>query len=143
VAVVAVVVALAVAARRSTGGRRAACFAAAAGVGFGLQAAVTKVFVGELGHGVAHLLGSWSTYALVASALAGFALQQSALKTGALAPAMAASNATTLATSTVLGLVVFEESLSRGDTRLWPAVVGLLVAIVGVLTLAGEPGSGS
>src|SRR5262249_15333128 len=34
---------------------RAALFGVAAGVSFGLQAAVTKVFVGEVGQGVAHL----------------------------------------------------------------------------------------
>ena len=128
---------LASVARGSTGGRSAALFASAAGVGFGLQAAVTKSFVGELGQGVAHLLGTWSTYVLIASALAGFALQQSALKTGELAPAMAASNATTLAASTVLGVFVFDESLSNGGSRMWPAVIGLVVAIVGVITLAG------
>jgi len=136
-----VIVGLALLARARHGGTAAALFAAAAGVGFGLQAAVTKVFVTQLGQGAVHLLSTWSTYVLIISALSGFALQQSALKTGFLAPAMAASNATTLTASVLLGVVVFQETLSAGDTRLWPAVVGLALAVVGVVTLAGSPGT--
>src|SRR5438552_16002546 len=48
--------------RVGRGATRAALFGAAAGVGYALQAAVTKVFVGELGQGMAHLLATWSTY---------------------------------------------------------------------------------
>jgi drug/metabolite transporter (DMT)-like permease len=134
--IAAVMVVLATSARRRTGATAAALAATAAGFGFAFQAAVTKVFVTQLGGGVIALLGSWTTYALIVSALAGFALQQSALKTGFLAPAMAASNAATLAVSVVLGITVFQESMSAGGGHLIPAVVGLGVALVGVLTLA-------
>jgi drug/metabolite transporter (DMT)-like permease len=115
---------------------RAALFATAAGIGFALQAAVTKVFVGELGHGVGALLTTWSTYVLIVSALVGFVLQQSALKTGVLAPAMAASNASTLVFSVILGVTLFEEKLSQGAHRLPPALLGLTIAVVGVVLLA-------
>jgi hypothetical protein len=112
--------------------------------GFAFQAAVTKVFVDELGGGLASVLTMWTTYALIISALAGFALQQSGLKTGFLAPAMAASNATTLVISVVLGITVFDETLSSGGGRLLPALAGLVLAVVGVLLLAtpqtGVPG---
>jgi drug/metabolite transporter (DMT)-like permease len=131
-----VMVVLAASARRRTGATAAALAATAAGFGFAFQAAVTKVFVTQLGGGVVALLGSWTTYALIVSALAGFALQQTALKTGFLAPAMAASNAATLAVSVILGITVFQESMSHGGGRRVPAVVGLGDALVGVLTLA-------
>jgi drug/metabolite transporter (DMT)-like permease len=124
---------------REKGARRALLFGAAAGLGFGLQAAVTKVFVGELGHGVVALLTTWSTYVLIASALSGFVLQQSALKTGVLAPAMASSNAVTLLSSVVLGISVFGETLAHGNGRLAPAVIGLGAAFVGIVVLAGAP----
>jgi len=138
--IAAVMVVLATSSRRRTGATAAALAATAAGFGFAFQAAVTKVFVTQLGGGVVALLGSWTTYALIVSALAGFALQQSALKTGFLAPAMAASNAATLAVSVILGITVFQESMSHGGGRLVPAVVGLGIALVGVLTLAApEP----
>ncbi len=133
---VVVVVALALSARHRRGAVSAALLATAAGFGFAYQAAVTKVFVTELGGGLVDVLSTWTTYALIASALAGFALQQSALKTGFLAPAMAASSATTLVISVVLGVTVFGEELSNGSGRLSPAIIGLALAVVGVVLLA-------
>jgi drug/metabolite transporter (DMT)-like permease len=123
-------------ARRRRGAVAAAMFATAAGLGFAYQAAVTKVFMSVIPGGLAAILTSWTTYALILSALAGFALQQSALKTGFLAPAMAASNATTLTVSVLLGVIVFQETLSKGQGRLSPAIIGLALAIFGVLMLA-------
>jgi drug/metabolite transporter (DMT)-like permease len=137
---VAVVGVLASIGRSRQGATRAALFGGAAGIGFALQAAVTKVFVGELGNGVSALLHTWSTYVLILSALAGFVLQQSALKTGVLAPAMAASNASTLVFSAVFGITVFGESLADGGGRVAFALLGLALAVVGVVRLAStEP----
>jgi drug/metabolite transporter (DMT)-like permease len=133
---VAAMVALATIARRHRGPVAAALFATAAGIGFAFQAAVTKVWVAALGDGLAALLSTWTTYALIASALAGFVLQQSALKTSFLAPAMAASNATTLIISVLLGIAVFDETLSNGGGRMAPALIGLALAVVGVTMLA-------
>lgn len=127
-------------ANRRRGAVAAALFATAAGLSYAFQAAVTKVFMSLLGHGLAAILSSWTTYALILSALAGFALQQSALKTGFLAPAMAASNASTLTMSVLLGVILFEESISNGQGRLLPAFVGLALAVFGVILLASpEP----
>ncbi len=77
--------------RRFTGAAKALTYGAAAGLGYGLQTAVTKTFVTEIGGGVLALLSSWSVYVLIISAVSGLALQQSALKTGVLAPAMESS----------------------------------------------------
>ncbi len=118
------------------GAARAALLGAAAGVGFALQAAVTKVFVGEIGNGVAALLATWSTYVLVLSAVVGFVLQQSALKTGVLASAMASSNASTLVFSVLFGIWIFDESLTQGSARVASAWIGLGIAVIGVLFLA-------
>jgi drug/metabolite transporter (DMT)-like permease len=124
--------------RRHRGAARALMFGSAAGVGFGLQSAVTKVFVTLIGAGISALLSSWTIYVLIASALAGFVLQQSALKTGVLAPAVASSNSVTLFASIVLGVTVFDEPVSSGG--LAPAVVGLTIAFAGIVLLAGaEP----
>jgi drug/metabolite transporter (DMT)-like permease len=134
--VTALIILLAWLAHSRRGARAAALFATAAGLSFAFQAAVTKVFMNELGYGMAAILSSWATYALIITALAGFGLQQSALKTGYLAPAMAACNATTLAVSVWLGVSVFQESISQGQERLFPAIIGLALAIIGVLMLA-------
>jgi len=123
-------------ASRIRGSIGAALFASAAGIAFAFQAAVTKEFVGVVGDGLDAILGSWTTWALVASALAGFALQQSALKTGFLAPAIAASNAATLLGSVALGALVFEEHLVSPGQPALPAIVGLVVAVGGVVLLA-------
>jgi len=123
-------------ASRRRGPVSAALFASAAGFGFAFQAAVTKLFMTQIGSGLAVILTSWTTYALILSALAGFALQQSALKTGYLTPAMAASNAATLAMSVLLGMTLFQESIANGQGRIFPAILGLTVAIAGVVLLA-------
>ena len=128
-------------AQKRRGAVSAALFATAAGLGFAFQAAVTKVFVTQIGYGLGAILTSWTTYALIISALAGFGLQQSALKTGFLAPAMAASNAATLAMSVLLGVTLFQESISQSQGRLSPALIGLALAVIGVALLASpEPG---
>ena len=126
-------------ASRFSGAAKALTFGAAAGLGYGLQAAVTKTFVTEIGSGVLALLTSWSVYVLILSAVTGFALQQSALKTGVLAPAMASSNSVTLFTSVVLGIAVYGETSRRaGAAHSGSTVVGLIVAIVGIALLAGS-----
>jgi drug/metabolite transporter (DMT)-like permease len=121
-----------------TAGRQALLFGLAAGCAFAFQAAVTKVFVHVLHHGPGAIFSSWTTYALILSAILGFVLQQSALKTGVLAPAMASSNAMTLFASALLGGIVFGESFAHGDGRMVPTVIGLAAALVGVCVLAGE-----
>jgi multidrug transporter EmrE-like cation transporter len=106
-------------------------------VGFAMQAAVTKVFVTVVGQGLGAVLSSWTIYVLIASAIVGFALQQSALKTGVLAPAIASSNAVTLFGSVAFGATVYGESLSSGGARLAPALLGLGIAMGGIVLLAG------
>ena len=68
--------------RHHRGAAGALLFGPAAGVGFALQAAVTKVFVTLVGQGLSAILPIRTIWVLIASALAGFVLQQSALKTG-------------------------------------------------------------
>jgi drug/metabolite transporter (DMT)-like permease len=133
----AIVVVLAKMGRSRSGATKALLFGSAAGVSFALQATVTKQFMTIIGNAMGDLLSSWEIYALVATAVVGFILQQSALKTGLLAPAMASSNAVTLFASVVFGITVFGEKLSNGTNRLAPAFVGLVVALAGVVLLAG------
>ena len=133
------VVGLAGVGRRFTGASKALTYGAAAGLGYGLQAAVTKTFVTEIGGGVLALLSTWSVYVLIVSAVSGFALQQSALKTGVLAPAMASSNSVTLFSSVILGIAVYGETLAKsGASHAGSAFVGLAIAIVGIAFLAGS-----
>ena len=97
----------------------------------------------EIGSGVLALLTSWPVYVLIVSALAGFVLQQSALKTGVLAPALASSNSVSLFASVVLGIALYGETLSKsGGANVGSAYIGLAIAIGGIAILAGaEPPS--
>ncbi len=130
--------------RRFEGATRAALLGTGAGFAFGLQGAVTKYFVTQIGSGVLALLTQWSSYVLIVSALVGLALQQSALKTGVLAPAIGSANVVTLLTGVVLGITVFDESLHNGAGSQIPAALGLVLALVGVALLASpNTGAGS
>jgi drug/metabolite transporter (DMT)-like permease len=135
------IAALHAAARHRHGSIRALLLGSAAGICYALQAAVTKAFVPLVGHGLHALLSSWTTYGLIATAVAGFVLQQSALKVGVLAPAIASSNALTLFGSIIFGVTVFGESLSNGGGRLGVSVASLVAVVIGMGLLArsGEP----
>lgn len=50
---------------------------------------------------------------------------------------MASSNAVTLFVSVVFGITIFGETLSSGGGRLAPALIGLAIALVGIVLLAG------
>lgn len=138
-AILALVAILGFVGSRLSGGDKAVTLGVAAGLGFGLQAAVTKTFVTLVGGGVLGLLTTWSTYVLIVSAITGFVLQQTSLKTGVLAPAMASSNSVTLFASVILGIVVYGETLSKagGSHPAW-AILGLLIAAGGIVLLAGS-----
>ncbi len=138
------VVALAVVGSRFDGAAKALTLGSAAGLGFGLQAAVTKTFDTQVGNGIGAILSSWPVYVLILSAISGFVLQQSALKTGVLAPAMASSNSVTLFSSVILGITVYGETIAKsGGGHVGSTVLGLALAIVGIALLAGaEPPPG-
>ena len=50
---------------------------------------------------------------------------------------MASSNAVTLFASVIFGVTIFDESLQSGGGRLGPAIVGLVIALAGIILLAG------
>ncbi|HEY6377753.1 MAG TPA: DMT family transporter [Candidatus Dormibacteraeota bacterium] len=107
----------------------------AAGAAFGLAAALDKEFTSQLGHGLGFLLGQWSTYALVVVSIGGAVIQQAALKTGVLAPAIASVNVANLLVSVALGLWVFGETLAHGNGALLGSALGLAVTVIGVVSL--------
>ena len=114
-----------------------------AGVGFGMASALTKEFTDVVGNGLGQILASWELWALLAAGIVGLALGQSALRTGVLAPAMAATNAVTLLISVTLGSTVFGEKLQRGGGHLALVAVGFALVLVGVVLLARAPAPGA
>jgi drug/metabolite transporter (DMT)-like permease len=99
---------------------QAMLFGAAAGLAYGLVSAVSKSLTGYLGGGLGEVLTSWEPYVLAGAGLVGFTMGQFALRTAALAPAMASTNSATLLGAVVLSLTVFGETFSPGPGHFWP-----------------------
>jgi drug/metabolite transporter (DMT)-like permease len=89
--------------------RRAVLLGSAAGVLFGLSAALTKTTVEELDEGILAVLTDWPVYALLVVGYAGTAFAQSSLQTGALGPAVATQTIFDPLASVLLGTLVFGE----------------------------------
>jgi drug/metabolite transporter (DMT)-like permease len=139
-AVLAVVLFRAAQHRRGRPQAQALLFGGAAGLAFGLATALMKALTGRLAEGLASVLTSWEAYCTLGAGLVGLAMGQAALRTGALAPAMAATNSATLLSSVVLGITVFGESFASG--HMVAVVSGLGVTLIGILLLSRAPGSG-
>jgi drug/metabolite transporter (DMT)-like permease len=116
--------------------RRAAMLGAATGVLFALTAALTKAVVDELHSGILHVIGSWELYALAGVGYASMTLNQLALNTGALAPAIASSGAVDPVASVVLGLTLFHETLHVTPLQGIATIIALAVALLGMAVLA-------
>jgi len=135
-ACIAVCVPLVLLGRRGPAPQRAAMLGIATGVLFALSAALTKVVVDELDDGVFEIFLSWHVYALVAVGYASMTLNQLALNTGSLAPAVATSMAFDPIASVVLGLTLLDESLHASPLDLVGTLLALAAALVGMAILA-------
>jgi drug/metabolite transporter (DMT)-like permease len=124
--------------QRGPGPRRAAFLGIATGILFALSAALTKAVVDELDDGVLTIFTTWHLYALAVVGYASMTLNQLALNTGALAPAVATSLAFDPITSVVLGVTLFEESLNAGAAEVAATLVALTAAAVGMAVLARQ-----
>jgi drug/metabolite transporter (DMT)-like permease len=120
---------------------KAALTGTAAGVVFGLVAALTKATVDRFDDGVLAVVWDWHAYALIGASLVGFMLVQVSLQTGALA----ASIATTMVFETLAGIAVGITMLHEGlHEQAWGITVSLLslaVVVGGVVTLARSHGA--
>lgn len=123
---------------RSQGRRRATFFGLAAGVLFGVSAALTKSTVDDLAQGVPELLLSWHLYALILVGYASISLSSASLQTGELAPAIATAMALDPITSLLLGVTLFEETLRSSAFAVTATVLGLGVMVGGIALLAAD-----
>jgi drug/metabolite transporter (DMT)-like permease len=122
--------------QRGPAPRRAALLGVATGVLFALSAALTKSVVDELGGGPLEVITGWHLYALAAVGYASMTLNQLALNTGALAPAIASSNSLDPIVSIVLGVTLFDEVLNSSAPEVAATVVSILAAVAGMVILA-------
>ena len=135
--------ALTLAARGRSPRQRAALLGIAAGIMFGLAAALTKATVERLDEGFLHLLGDWHVYALIIVAYLGLTLSQSSFQTGALAPAVATQMAFDPIASVLLGVFALDETIHESTGGLTLALVAFAVVIAGLVYLAGAQQKGA
>jgi drug/metabolite transporter (DMT)-like permease len=126
---------------RARPGVKAALLGTAAGILFGVSAALTKATVDQLDEGVLHLVLDWHIYALLAVGYAGMTVSQVSLQTGVLAPAIATASILDPITSVALGVTLFEESLHDDALGVAATILALGVMFAGLIVLARSEGS--
>lgn len=137
--IVALVAGLTWAAKRFTLGEEATLLAAAAGILFGLQDALTQRSVDDISHGMATVLTSWQPYALLSVAVAGIALNQNAFK---LAPLAASLPALTIAEPLCgigIGVGLFAQHIRMAAGFIAIEILSLGVMMIGVIFVARSP----
>ena len=115
---------------------RAGLLGTAAGILFGLSAALTKTAVSRLDEGLGAVFGDWHVYALVLVSIVAFWLEQAALQTGALAAAVATTMAFDPLSSLVFGIVLFDEALHESAVGYVLSALALAAALAGLVVLA-------
>ncbi|WP_227981721.1 DMT family transporter [Nocardia spumae] len=109
-------------------GLQALMLGSAAGLLFGVAAALTQHVVELFGHGITAVVTSWQPYTLVAAGIIGLYLQQRGYQVGALSASLPAFTVTEPLGAAFLGLTVLDERLRTGT-------VGTLVVIASVLVM--------
>lgn len=125
---------LVVAGLRARGALKAALIGTAAGILFGLQAALTKATVTRVPDGIDDVAFDWHLYALIAVGLAAFGLTQLSLQ-GGLAPSLASTATFDPVSSLVLGLTLLDEQLHDSAAVTALSIAALLVSLGGLLVL--------
>lgn len=93
-------------------------------------------------HGLLQLLSSWQLYCVVALGAAGLLLNQLAFQAGPIAAGLAATAAIDPLLSIVVGVLVYDEHISRGPgggVVLVALVVALGLAVVQLARSSDEP----
>ena len=122
---------------RTRGVSRSLALAFAAGIVYGVTAAVAKVMLSTIDHGVVAVLTSWSLWALVVLGPTGFLLNQHAFREGVLAsPVVAVITVTDPMVGIGIGLLWLGERVSAEPGAIAAEVLGLLIMAGGVWLVA-------
>lgn len=139
-AIVAIAAVLTGISRRLSRSVAATLLAASAGILYGLQDALTRTTISLFTGGTfARALTQWYPYVLIAIAVVGMLLAQSAFSA---APLVASLPAITIAeplTGIAFGVGVFSERLQLSPSALAVELVGLALMVAGVFLLARSP----
>jgi drug/metabolite transporter (DMT)-like permease len=119
---------------------KAALLGTATGLLFGLSAALTKAVGDQVEEGFLTIFVNWHLYALIVVGYASMTLNQLALATGALAPAVATAMAFDPISSVVLGTTLLQESLDTSAVGVAVGIAALLATLGGLAVLARTQG---
>lgn len=137
--IVVIVGALVAFARRRNAALQATILALGAGMLYGLQDALTQRTMALLGHGVLAVLVNWPAFSVVAIAVVGILLAQSAFEAAPLSASLPAITAAEPLTGIAFGVGVYHEYLDLSPAPLALELLGLVVAVVGVVLVARSP----
>ena len=134
---VTVITVLTVIAGRVTGKTaRARLFAAAAGVVFGLTAAVTASLARSLRHeGIGSLLSHWEPWVLIWLGITGLLLSTGAFQASALSSSLPIIDTVEPVSGVLIGTVIFDERLATSFSGLLIQLFAAAVAVVGIAML--------
>lgn len=127
--------------QRVKGPRRALLLGLAAGISFGVSAAMTKTFVHLLGQGVFPMLQHWEPYALAVATLGGLLLAQSSFQAGSLSASIAALEVAEPVVAAAIGIGILDEHVKTRSAIYQLAIVLALIGMffgVAALSRASE-----
>lgn len=120
--------------------RRPPLLAAAAGILYGLQDALTRVSGGIIGdRGITGLLVSWQPYTVLALAIVGLLLVQSAFEAGPLRLSLPALSAAEPLSGIACGIGFLNDQLRTTPGALALQMIGVVAAVTGVFVLGRHP----
>lgn len=109
---------------------------AAAGVGYGVVAALLKQATAIFHVGIVNLLTDWELYTLIGAGGVALALTQVAYRAGPLAKSMPALTVSDPAASVVLGVLAFKEALASNPLAIAGQVIGFVLMALAAAQLA-------
>ena len=133
-----VVAVLALLGMRWPHGPAPALLGTAAGIGYGVVAALLKETTTVAQSGLVNVLTDWPLYAMIGMGAASLALAQMAYRAGPLAHSMPALTITDPAASVALGALAFQERLASGPFPLSTEVAGFVLMTFAAIQLARQ-----
>ena len=116
--------------------QRAVLLSGAAGVVYGVTAALTKTSSHLLDGGIIHLLGHWQPYALLFAGIGGMVIAQSAFQAGSLDSSLPTMSVADPIVSIVIGALAFGETIAARPIDVVVEVIALIAMSTGVFLLA-------
>jgi drug/metabolite transporter (DMT)-like permease len=116
--------------------QRAVLMSGAAGIIYGVTAALTKTSSHLLDGGFIALATSWQPYALLVVGIAGMVIAQSAFQAGSLGVSLPTMTVVDPVVSIVIGALAFGESIAAGPGDVVVEAVALLAMSSGIFLLA-------